>query len=755
MAHNLSTTQDLTRGTQDVDDGNIGRQDPRTSLEASTQGTSAKCAEMTPVVLEGTPHETQTEPQSSLPLTLRPPIDGEPCKCKQEVADNVVTAGRTNGTAKTANPPQIADVDRTATLGVDLATAACGVDEGDKMEREPQSRIQETNLLCEETRQRSGNATDDVSNTYGLPLEGEWTEYPSGETTNSKGVKLGRESGTDGGVEPTGDPNESDTLVTMSIKLESLGNGEIPRVYLGGMQICADDANRPGNGADASSYQADGSRSQADRSRAWMDTLNMSYSAETAVMGHGEGADTYLGVRDVTRAVHEMDGIGSHTDTPSVETNANKPADADAIIRIPRKKEKLPDIPVEAAWQHSDEPNGFGDATDVSSVSTDGPSVETETEMPANIRRNVRIPRIERNPRNSPSTREIVTPKPAYQWKRVSNGDSDMYIPWNAPVKALGRTLALREAESGDEVIAPRNAKEAAEGAGDGDGDQNGDGGDNGGDGDVDSTTSGGDANSTRVKAALLAAGSQHMRQDQQTRSKNLLVSSGPLTHHSECPYGLVRHLRRCGRIKFESRKVSQSHKAKTAYLEHVRGTQPLPNNPKHCLKVVGPRRQCDRIKIEAVKLEIERINDKTAREDEITHLGHARLTQPLQNAPKHCCGVHTTRRQRGRIKSIPRNINQVGEDGITYRGRAQLMQPPPNNSKRLYMVIGPRRQRDRIKFESINISRALEVENTYLRRVIVIWSIRRPKKIIKRLNELTFKYRMQGESWHDVEDHR
>ena len=80
------------------------------------------------------------------------------------------------------------------------------------------------------------------------------------------------------------------------------------------------------------------------------------------------------------------------TDALSIEMNANKPADVGAIIRIPRKKEKLPDIPVEAAWQHSDKPNGFGDATDVSSVSTDGPSIEMEMEMPANIRRNVRMP---------------------------------------------------------------------------------------------------------------------------------------------------------------------------------------------------------------------------------------------------------------------------------------------------------------------------------------------------------------------------
>ena len=116
---NLSTTKALTRGTEDVNDGNVGHtQDPRMSTKAPVEGTSTKCAEMTLVVLESVPlHETQNQPHSSLPLTPRPPVDGEPCKCKQEVADNIVTAGRTNGTVKLAKPTEmVADVNRTAPL---------------------------------------------------------------------------------------------------------------------------------------------------------------------------------------------------------------------------------------------------------------------------------------------------------------------------------------------------------------------------------------------------------------------------------------------------------------------------------------------------------------------------------------------------------------------------------------------------------------------------------------------------------------
>ena len=59
----LSTTKDLTWGTEDVNDGNVERtEDSCKSFEALAKGTtSTKCAKMTPVVLEGMPHKTQTE----------------------------------------------------------------------------------------------------------------------------------------------------------------------------------------------------------------------------------------------------------------------------------------------------------------------------------------------------------------------------------------------------------------------------------------------------------------------------------------------------------------------------------------------------------------------------------------------------------------------------------------------------------------------------------------------------------------------
>ena len=95
----------VSNTTQDVNNGNVGHtEDPRTSFEASAKGTSAKCIETTPVVLESALHKMQDQLQNSLLLTPRPPIDGRPNECKQEVVDSMVTAGHTNWTVEMAEP---------------------------------------------------------------------------------------------------------------------------------------------------------------------------------------------------------------------------------------------------------------------------------------------------------------------------------------------------------------------------------------------------------------------------------------------------------------------------------------------------------------------------------------------------------------------------------------------------------------------------------------------------------------------------
>jgi len=143
-------------------------------------GSSANSAETTLVVLESAPHETQSILQNSLPLT--------PGECKQEAADGVVTAGRTNGTAQSANPPEMdVDVNRTALLGGELAERARRVDEGDEMEHGRQSQLQQTNFYCKESCQRNGNANRNIHNAYRLPLVGEWDVYASGKMANSNG----------------------------------------------------------------------------------------------------------------------------------------------------------------------------------------------------------------------------------------------------------------------------------------------------------------------------------------------------------------------------------------------------------------------------------------------------------------------------------------------------------------------------------------------------------------------------------------
>ena len=158
----LITTQALTQGTEDVDDGNVRRiENPRTSFEASAKGISAESAETTPVVLKSMPHKTQTEPQSSSPLTPRLPTDGEPSRCKREAADSIVTAERTNGMVQSANLPEIADVNGKALLGGELAERVHRLDEGDR-DREYQPQVQQTEFYCKEIDQRNKNANANV-----------------------------------------------------------------------------------------------------------------------------------------------------------------------------------------------------------------------------------------------------------------------------------------------------------------------------------------------------------------------------------------------------------------------------------------------------------------------------------------------------------------------------------------------------------------------------------------------------------------
>ncbi|KIM54280.1 hypothetical protein SCLCIDRAFT_31227 [Scleroderma citrinum Foug A] len=620
----LTTTKALTRGTEDIDNGNVGRQDPRTKAEASAQGTSAKCTETTPVVLKSTlPHETQTKLQNSLPLTPRPPIEGEPSGCKQEVAESVVMAGRTNGTVETAEPTEIVDVDGMALLGREPAERARGIGEGDETEREAQSRLQELKLLCREIDQCSGIANGDIPITNRLLLEGEWTLYASGEMSNpngntdasntaiervdspsesrvakdtprvelegckggmSEGASVDEAGGNAGhGTGPTDTSNELMELVTLSIESEDPHSSGIPCVHLRGTTWRAGDANGIGD-------QADMSRGWMDELRGQADGLSTSNSAGTECMSHGDNAETYLSVGDAKHLVKETDGVESHVDVstghgdiPNVETNANSPAKAPDNVSIPQKKDKPPNLPIRTAKRPPDEPDGHRNLVDTSSVYTDTHSIGNKTERAGNKSKNIRKRQNSSKTQNSPAE------------------DIDVYLPWNAPIEALGRMLVFGEVESGEKAIAPGFE---GEGAGVGIGDRNGGAGDNAGDDDEGGTTSGGGVDSIRVKAVLLAAESQPMRQTRRTRSNDLPMSSGPPISPAECPFGPIRRRRRCGRLKTTSINVSQTLNVEMAYLEpayiaqpprieskHAQATQPRGYSSVRAYGVIGPKR--------------------------------------------------------------------------------------------------------------------------------------------------------------------
>ena len=262
-----------------------------------------------------------------------------------------------------------------------------------------------------------------------------------------KCASIDRADGNPGrGVEPADVRNETDMLIVLSIESEILGSSGVPHVHLGGTWMWMDDANGPGNGADALSCQPDVSKGQADASRGFPDALSTSNNAETEVIGHSDDLGTYLGAGDVKRDRDETSGIGSHMDMPSwhgddlhsTETNMNKPAEELQIVSIPQEKAKLPDSPMKTVKWTLDEPNGLGNQTDRSSVCTYVHCVGNDVGAAEKEAENVRTPRNRQKTQNSPNAHEIAMPEPICQCKRVSIDNIDVYVPCNAPVEALG-----------------------------------------------------------------------------------------------------------------------------------------------------------------------------------------------------------------------------------------------------------------------------------------------------------------------------
>ena len=254
------------------------------------------------------------------------------------------------------------------------------------------------------------------------------------------------------------------------------------------------------------------------------------------------------------------------------------------------------------------------------------------------------------------------------------------------------RTLVFGQVKGAEEAIAP-NVERAGEAiapnvgerAGDGGGDR--DGGDEGG------TTSSGSIDSVQVNSVLLAVKSQYMRQNQRKRNGDSPMPSEPPIQHTERPFGPIRSWRRHRGLKVEPINISQTPKVEKTYHGRTNAAQPPENSLKRPHRVIGlvrRRRRRGWIEITSVKLKIEHVSAKIAQEGETAYLGRAYTAQPPGYHSKRCQEVHGPWRQRGRIKIEPvkvkierLNVSQAPEDETTYRICANVAQPPANVSKR------------------------------------------------------------------------
>ena len=148
-------------------------------------------------------------------------------------------------------------------------------------------------------------------------------------------------------------------------------------------------------------------------------------------------ADTTSGPTDVQSVAHETETAANASKTVSTRPNIPKP----------------PNSPSGDVKRDVDEPNGCRDHTDASSAQMDAPSIQTGAATPANRTERVRTRRHGSKTQDSPHGREIATPKHTYQWKRVSVGDGDVYLPQNMPIDRTGRIFVFGQAESAGEAV--------------------------------------------------------------------------------------------------------------------------------------------------------------------------------------------------------------------------------------------------------------------------------------------------------------
>ena len=518
----------------------------------------------------------------------------------------------------------------------------------------------------------------------------------------------------------------------------------------------------PTGGENGHADETDGSRNHLSTSSTRTDTCTIGNEMETTTNAQEIVSMCLIEsklpnplTRSANACANKSNGCGNPVETstgyrevPSVETDRETTANVTETVRIPQIEPKMQNLPAGAERRCTGVADGFRSHADTLTTRKDTHTTANDAGTAENVSRNIRSRQNCPKTKSSPNVDGFATPKRADQQRWVSADGINVKLPLDEVLDTASRKIVFGRVESGDMVITPSVEGERA---GDGDGDRDGD------DSDSDGTTSGDGVDSTRVNAAQLAVGSQHLHQSRRTQTENLPASSRPSTYSAYSPYGHVRRCRRRGRIKFEAANVSIAQERKIAYWIRARAAQPPANALKCRREVYRPRRHRGCIKFELTNVKQMRISGNA-------YLTCVNAIQLTKKPKKHIRGSDKVTvecwmpgepwREDGRLEIERISINQAGEDEITYRGRARLAQPPLNDSKHPYMVIGPRRRRGRIKSRPRNINQTEKVENAYPRRANVLPSIWRPGKQSKTISNLTFEFRMLGEYWCDVEDH-
>jgi len=153
---------------------------------------------------------------------------------------------------------------------------------------------------------------------------------------------------------------------------------------------------------------------------------------------------------DAKRDVDKTDGLGGHADAsdgqadaPSIDMDAIRPANASKTISIRQIKPKSPNLPAGSATSRSDATDGFGSHTDTSSVCTDVHCAGNDTQTATNKAESVRTRQNNSKMLNSPHGCEVATPEYIYEWKQVSVGDGDAYLPHNTLIDTRGRKFVF------------------------------------------------------------------------------------------------------------------------------------------------------------------------------------------------------------------------------------------------------------------------------------------------------------------------